>query len=401
MKDNGKWLDVFAWEGTAADGKKMAGLIQATSAASAQNSLLRHHIHILAIKKQRQRRILRRFSASHQAVFFNQLATLLQAGVPLLQTLAMTCTSESCPLPSAIYLTLRDEVMAGNGLAAGLEQFPYYFDALICQLVRAGEKSGTLDTLLSRIALHTEQMNALQRRLVRICLYPIVTLVTALGISLFMLMVVAPRFGAIFEEMHVPLPAYTRTVLLAGNLLRHYFFPIIGFMLAAALWSVLSGKTARRRGQTQFWLHLPVIGTLLQKSISARFTRTLATLLAAGIPLTSALSMTAPATGSRTAEKAIRALQQNINNGQQLHQAMQHQRFFSPLMRQMVEAGEESGTLVKMLEKLSSLLEADVAHYAGLASQLLEPLIMVIPGALIGALIIAMYLPIFKLGNII
>lgn len=336
----------------------------------------------------------KRLTAEKQAIFFTRLAALLQAGIPLLSALDILSPRDKQDPLQAIFPVLREEVVSGNGLAAGLQKFPFHFDPVTCYLVEAGEQSGTLGVLTGKISFHKQKMAALHRKLVQACFYPTLTLVLAGAITLFMLSVVTPKFAALFHEMRLPLPAVTRCVLNLGAFMKKAALPLL-------LLACLTGGFLRRqhRGIPDSLLRIPIAGGLLQKIILARIASTLAVLFEAGIPLPAALGMTARLAGNSRYAEATHKLAQALSQGSQLHEALQQSSCFPALMQEMIRAGEVTGTLGTLLEKVASLYEREVDHGVQLLGQLLEPLIMSILGVLIGGLVIAMYLPIFSLGN--
>jgi len=296
---------------------------------------------------------------------------------------------------------IKMELEAGNTLSTCLSKFPKFFDTLTCHLIQTGEQSGTLAISLDRIALHKEKLLFIKNKIKQILFYPVIVLLVALAISITMLTVVIPRFAELFQSMHSTLPAFTLAIIHLSDLIRHYYwvslFPIIAIIL---LTYYIQHSPSLKYKIEQFILQLPYLGSLYIKIILSRFCRTLATTFAAGVPINDCLNTIAYANSSNLYGQTILKLRVQITKGQQLHQAMQREKFFPNLLVQMIKVGEESGTLARMLEKIASIYEADIDHWVTMCGHLLEPLIIAILGVLIGGLVVAMYLPIFKLGTV-
>ncbi len=393
----------FYWEGTNSEKKILSGEMIAYSKNLVKMALHKKNIQTTLIKRKRKNIFIRqKLSLYERILFFRQLATLLPAGIPLLQAIQVISQRTDNVGFVTLGTALQTDINAGLGLAAGLRKFPTYFDTMTCHLIEAGEKTGTLDNLLERVATHYEHIAKLRKSIIQALFYPLVTLSIAALITLIMLTVVTPRFTALFNEMHAPLPAFTQAVIVLSNVIRDCFIP---FFISIVFFSLLFSyfKTTRfvRSFSNQLWISLPIIGTFIRKLIVTRFTKSLATLLAASLPLTEALEMLAATTGNIHYEKAIKKMSRIIATGQQLHDAIQHVTLFPPTLHRMIKIGEESGTLEKMLLKSAEFEEATIHHFITTFSQLMEPLIMTILGVLIGSLVIAMYLPIFKLGSVI
>ncbi len=341
-------------------------------------------------------------NAATLRLFFQQLATLIHANLPLRDALHLISLNTDQRSLTHISLALKTHITAGNSFTASLRQFPHVFDRMTCQLIEAGEKTGTLDILLRRIAMHHEARTRQKKRLIQALFYPTITLIIATSITLIMLIFITPRFAELFLAMHAELPAFTRFIIAAGASLRQYFLiASLSILLLIALLLRFRHTKRLRALLDNFYLHCPIYGSMLRHIILARFTRTLATVFAAGIPLTEALALLAPTCGNLRYTAAIYTLQHHLNIGRQLHQAMQQNPLFPAFMCHMVQAGEASGTLETMLITCAENEELTVDHFISLMSQLLEPLIMLILGVLIGGLVIAMYLPIFRLGNVV
>jgi type IV pilus assembly protein PilC len=333
-------------------------------------------------------------------LFFRQFATLITAGVPIAQSCQILANNQEKIILQRILHSLKNSLESGKGLSTALRQYPNYFDALTCQLIQIGEQTGTLDQILLRIAHHKEKKLALNHRIKQILFYPLCTLLITLIVSGIMLFWIVPRFAELFQPMHDKLPWITRQIFFISSVLREHawlmLIPILGLFL---FFYYLKQSKKFRQTLDRFILKLPFIGQLLKKIMLARFSHTLTITLSAGMPILDILKMLVNLSHHHDHTKAMIKLQTEIARGQQLHSAMHTSSFFPAMMIQMVRVGEESGKLENMLEKMATLYETDADQLIARLSQLLEPLIMVILGVLIGGLVIAMYLPIFKLGT--
>jgi len=348
------------------------------------------------------KKLNKRIPALDLILFFRQLAALITAGIPIVQSCEMLCKNQKNTSLQRVITLIKINMEAGNALSWCLSQFPRYFEPLICHLIETGEQSGTLPIMLDRIALHKENLLSLKNKIKQSLFYPTIVLLVALGVSITMLTVVIPRFAELFQSMHSSLPIFTLGVIHLSELIRTYYWLALFPSLAILLLAYYSHHSASLRCRIErLILQTPYFGPIYAKTILTRFCRTLATTFAAGIPISESLKTIAYANGSIFYAQTILQLRAQIVKGQQLHQAMQRQLFFPPLLVQMVKIGEESGTLERMLEKIASIYEADVGYFISNCGHLLEPLIIAILGVLIGGLVIAMYLPIFKLGTVL
>ncbi len=335
-------------------------------------------------------------------IFFRQLSTLISSQIPIIQGLTILYHTQSHKIFRQILMKIKIDIEAGHAFSICLSKYPQYFDTFTRHLISTGEQSGTLAFALDRIALHKENLLAIKAKIKRAFIYPAIVLIVALCVTLIMLTIVIPRFAELFKNMHSDLPAFTRTIIYVSDFIRSdywiFAFPLIViiFLLHCVKRSPFLQYQIERLG-----FQLPYFGTLYIKLILSRFCRSLATTYTAGIPISESLNMIAYANGSSYYAQIILKLRSQITKGQQLHQAMQRQLFFPHLLTTMIKIGEESGTLDKMLEKIANIYESEIDHELSICSQMLEPLIIAILGVLIGGLVIAMYLPIFKLGTAI
>ncbi|SRR5579883_136002 len=347
-------------------------------------------------------KFLQKISALDIAIFFRQLATLTTAGIPIIQSFEIIKRSqEKIPLKKLIH-SVKNEIEEGQNLVHSFKKFPDFFDHLTCHLIHVGEQTGKIDTIFQRIAHYKEKSLALKKQIKRAIFYPALVFMISSIISILMLTCVVPRFAELFREMHGSLPYFTKLVITLSDLCCHNLWLGIFPIILVIFFSMALKKSIQLKQQIdQLLIHIPVIGNAIKKIILARLSRSLAITFAAGVPLTDALKIVATACGNSLFTKQFMILRSRIISGEQLHHAMQSLTLFPIMLVQMIKIGEESGTLDQMLEKIADLYESDIEQMVALLSQLLEPLIMVILGVLIGGLVIAMYLPIFKLGTVI
>ena len=395
----------YAWHGTDASGAAVSGQMSGRSPAYVRAGLQRQGIRVARLRpaggldwrwpKAREKR--------DPAGFSRQLATLLKAGVPLLQAFEVMGRSGCDAGQAALLQRLQQDVGAGLGMADAMQRQPSWFDGLYCNLVRVGEQSGTLDRQLEQLAGMLEQRQALFKKVRKAMLYPLLLLLTGLGVSAILLLEVIPRFQSLFAGFDAALPAFTQWVIdLSTGLGRHA--PLLLITSVALCLGV--NALYRKHAPARLWisrqvLRLPVFGRLIAQAALARFARSLATAYAAGVPLLDALGAVAGACGGDLQQQAVLRLRQGMANGQGLHQAMAAEPMFPPLLIQLTAIGESSGTLDQMLDKAASHYEEQVSQSLDQLTSLLEPAIVAILGVLVGGLVVAMYLPIFQLGSLI
>ncbi|MDZ3993866.1 type II secretion system F family protein [Pseudomonas sp. Teo4] len=396
---------LYTWHGTHADGTPVSGKTAGRSPAYVRAGLLRRGIRVVRVQragspgwqwpKAREK--------TDAPGFSRQLATLLKAGVPLLQAFEVMGRSGCSAGQAALLARLKQDVASGLGLADALQRHPAWFDSLYCNLVRVGEHSGTLDRQLEQLAGMLEQRQTLRKRVRKAMLYPLLLLLTGLGVSALLLLEVIPRFQNLFAGFNAELPAFTQWVIDLSTALGRYApgLSIGGIILAFGMHRLYQQRASVRLWITRYALRLPVFGKLLGHAALARFARSLATAYAAGVALLDALATVAKVSGDDMHEQAILRLRQGMANGQGLHQAMASEPLFPPLLVQLVAIGESSGTLDLMLEKAASHYEEQVSQALDQLTSLLEPAIVLVLGVLVGGLVVAMYLPIFQLGSLI
>lgn len=337
------------------------------------------------------------------AVFSRQMATMMKAGVPLVQAFDIVADGLENPNMKKLVLQIRDSVAAGGGFANSLKEHPKYFDELFCNLVDAGEQAGALETMLDRIATYKEKTEALKAKIKKALTYPIAVVVVAIVVTGILLVKVVPQFAETFSGFGAELPAFTLFVLYLSELAQAYWFIVLIGMIAG----VFIFKEAARRSPAvayaidKYLLRLPIIGKILYLSVMARFARTLATTFAAGVPLIDALTSVAGAAGNKIYSDAIIKVREDVSTGIQLNTALKARAIFPTLLIQMAAIGEESGALDAMLDKVAVYYEEAVDNMVDTLTSLLEPIIMSVLGVLVGGLLIAMYLPIFQLGAVV
>jgi type IV pilus assembly protein PilC len=390
----------FSWEGRDRAGKILKGDMRASGEAVVQSVLRRQGIAVVKVKRQRAG-LGGKISEKDITLFTRQLATMMKAGVPLLQAFDIVGKGHSNPAVARLLLDVKTEVETGSALATAFRKYPLYFDALFCNLVGAGEAAGILDSLLDRLATYKEKILAIKSKIKSALFYPISIIVVAFIITAVIMIFVIPAFKDLFSSFGADLPAPTLFVMAVSDYFVKYWYLIFGG-IGFGVWFFF--YTWRRSARMQasmdrMFLKLPVFGDVIRKATMARWTRTLATMFAAGVPLVEALDSVGGASGNFVYVEATKKIQQEVSTGTSLTVAMQNSNVFPNMVIQMVAIGEESGSLDAMLSKVSDFYEAEVDDAVEALSSLMEPMIMVVLGTLIGGMVIAMYLPIFKLGQ--
>ncbi len=394
----------FLWEGTDNRGNKVKGRKVAASEAAVRALLRKEGVVPVKIRKQSalfQKR--GKVTAGDIALFSRQLATMLQAGIPLVQAFDIVGAGHDNPAVQKLILGIKADLESGTALAEALAKHPLYFDDLFVNLVTAGEQAGALDTLLDKIATYKEKTEAIKKKIKKALFYPAAVMVVALIVSAILLIFVIPQFESLFKGFGADLPSFTRMVIDLSVFLRSkgwLVILVVGGGIAGYLYARKRSKPMRE-AEDRFMLKMPIIGNILEKAAIARFARTLSTMFSAGVPLVEALQSVAGATGNIVFEKAVLAMRDEVSTGQRLQRAMENTGLFPNMVIQMVAVGEESGSLDEMSAKVADFFEADVDNAVDSMSSLLEPLIMAVLGVLVGGLVVAMYLPIFKMGAVV
>jgi len=398
---------IFAYKGTDKSGRKTKGEIASTNANVAKAELRKQGINATKVTKKNVgfniASIGARVKPADIALFTRQLATMMKAGVPLVQSFEIVADGIDNPPMKDLILKIRDEVSSGNSFANAIKTQPEHFDDLFCNLIDAGEQSGALETMLDRLATYKEKTEALKAKINSAMKYPIAILIVAGVVSGILLVKVVPQFESIFAGFGADLPAFTQMVVDMSEFAQEWWFA--GVIVVAVLY--FSYREAHKRskairdGQERLSLKLPVIGDILDKSCIARYTRTLSTTFSAGVPLVDALDSVAGAAGNVVYLEAINTIKEDVSSGIQLNASMRQQNLFPSMVIQMVAIGEESGALDSMLDKAATYYEEMVDNAVEGLTSLMEPIIMSVLGVVIGGLIIAMYLPIFSMGEAI
>jgi type IV pilus assembly protein PilC len=389
----------FLWEGKDKGGKVVRGEIRAQGVALVNATLRRQGIVVTKVKRQR---IGRGGSVGEKdiALFTRQLATMMKAGVPLLQSFEIVGKGASNPAVARLVLAIKTEVETGSTLAAAFRKYPLHFDALFCNLVAAGEAAGILETLLDRLAIYKEKILAIKGKIKSALFYPVAIIAVAFVITAVIMIFVIPAFKSVFASFGADLPGPTLVVMAISEYFVQYWW-LIGIVVGGSIWGFL--EAWKRSLSVQIFmdrlsLKMPIFGAVIRKSTIARWTRTLSTMFAAGVPLVEALESVGGASGNYVYLVATKQIQGEVSTGTSLTAAMLNANVFPPMVIQMVSIGEETGALDSMLSKVADFFEAEVDDAVEALSSLMEPLIMVVLGTLIGGMVVAMYLPIFKLG---
>jgi type IV pilus assembly protein PilC len=396
----------FEWRGMNHLGEKTNGMIHASNPHAAKAFLRKQGIVVRSLRKKR-RPLLEGFqskiSSSTVSLFSRQMAGMLQAGIPLIQSLDIVTKGLTNLRMKQIVITIKKDLESGLSLSSALSKFPIYFNELYCRLVDAGEKSGTLDVMLDKIAHYKEKIETVKKKVKKALTYPTAVLIISFFVTTALLMFVVPQFELLFNSFGADLPVMTRGIITLSEGIQSYWYILIG-LLGTLAYGVLYGKRHSATVSYQldrFLLKIPMIGSILMKSSIARLTRTLAIMFSAGLPLIEALQTASGVTGNLLYTHATKAMCQDVSNGLSLRVSMQNTQRFPDLVIQMIAIGEESGTLENMLSKAADYYEDEVNHAVDTLTTLLEPIIMTILGVLVGSLVVAMYLPMFKLGSVV
>lgn len=398
--------DIFIYKGIDKKGNKVQGEMSGPSSALIKAQLVKQGIRAKSVRKKPKPLFgggKKKVKPMDIALFTRQMATMMKAGVPLVQSFDIVAGGTDNLGLRSLIMHIKDDVAAGGGFAPSLRKHPKYFDDLFCNLVESGEQSGALETMLDRIATYKEKTEQLKAKIKKALTYPIAVVIVALVVTGILLVKVVPQFAETFSSFGANLPAFTLFVLHLSEMAQKYwFFILLGIIGGVLIFSHLK-KTNRnfRASVDRITLKLPVIGDIVFQSIIARFARTLSTTFAAGVPLIDALQSVAGATGNLQYEKAVLSVRDEVSTGTQLNTAMLRTNLFPAMLLQMTTIGEESGALDEMLDKAANYYEEAVDNLVDSLTSLLEPIIMSILGVLVGGLMIAMYLPIFQLGQVV
>ncbi|MCP5165367.1 MAG: type II secretion system F family protein [Pseudomonadales bacterium] len=398
--------DTFVWNGIDRSGRSSTGEIRAATPAMAKAQLRRQGIQPKNVRKKSKPLFGgqgKPIKPADIAVFTRQLATMLKAGVPLVQSFDIVAEGAEKPRMKELVSNVRNDVASGSGLAPSLAKYPRLFDDLFCSLVASGEDSGTLETMLDRVATYKEKTEQLKAKIKKALTYPTAVVVVAIVVTAILLIKVVPQFAETFRSFGSDLPAFTLFVLHISNFVQKWWFVIL-LMIVAAIFLFREAKLRSVKFAEfldRLILRAPIFGAIVHDSVIARFSRTLATTFAAGVPLVDALESTAGAAGNSVYAKAIRQIKDDVTSGSTLYSSTKATGLFPNMLLQMMSIGEESGALDEMLDKVANHYEEAVDNAVDSLSSLMEPMIMAILGVLVGGLMVAMYLPIFMLGSVI
>jgi len=401
-KSKGTKEFVFEWEGKDRSGKQVRGETRAGGEHQVQATLRRQGVMATKIKKRRMRSG-KTIKPKDLAIFTRQLATMMKAGVPLLQAFDIVGRGNPNPSVTKLLNEIRTDVETGTSLSVAFRKFPLYFDNLYCNLIEAGESAGILDQLLDRLAVYMEKTEAIKSKIKSALMYPISVLVVAFVVTAVIMIFVVPAFKEVFSNFGADLPAPTLVVIAISEIFVKYWWLIFGGLGGGVYFFMEAWKRNEKMQHImdRVLLKMPIFGVLVDKSCIARWTRTLSTMFAAGVPLVEALDSVGGAAGNSVYELGTKKIQQEVSTGTALTVAMTNTNLFPSMVLQMCAIGEESGSIDHMLGKAADFYEAEVDDMVAGISSLMEPIIIVILGTVIGGIVVAMYLPIFKLGQVV
>ena len=400
-------MPTFSYDGVDRKGAKVKGELPARNMQLAKVTLRKQGITIKNIREKRKNLLeglmKKKVSTLDITIFTRQLATMMKAGVPLVQSFEIVAEGLDNPTMREVVLGIKGEVEGGNTFAGALKKYPQYFDQLFCSLVESGEQSGALETMLDRVAIYKEKSELLKQKIKKAMKYPIAVIVVALIVTVILMVKVVPVFSEMFSSFGADLPAFTQMVFGMSNWTQKYWF-ILLIAIAITITAFMETKKRSKKFRDtldKMALKAPIFGDLVYKAIIARYSRTLSTTFAAGVPLIDALQSTAGATNNVVYEEAVMRIRDDVSTGQQLQFAMRATNLFPSMAIQMVAIGEESGALDAMLDKVATHFENEVDNAVDGLTSMMEPLIMAVLGVLVGGLVIAMYLPIFQMGSVV
>ena len=394
----------YIWEGTDKKGKRLKGRMLGISEAAVKADLRKQGVVAKRVRKESQLfKGGKKIVAEDIALFARQLATMLQAGIPMVQCFDIIGNGHDKPSMQKLVLAIKSEVEAGTSLHEALAKHPLYFDDLFVNLVEAGEHAGALETLLDKVATYKEKTEALKKKIKKALFYPTAVLAVAVIVTIILLIFVIPQFESLFKGFGADLPAFTQMVINLSRFVqaKGIYIGVVAGAGGYAFFYFKKRSRPMRRTLDRMLLKAPVVGPIMVKAAIARYARTLSTMFAAGVPLVEALTSVAGATGNIVYEEATLKIRDEVSTGNRLQRSMETTGLFPNMVIQMIAVGEESGSLDSMAAKVADFYEADVDAAVDAMSSLLEPLIMAILGVLVGGLVIAMYLPIFKLGAVV
>jgi type IV pilus assembly protein PilC len=400
----------FQWTGINAQGKRIDGVIQAIDLKDAQSELVKIGIQVISLQ------VKRGFNFSNQKIFSRNkkikpkdillftryISTMLTAGLPIVQSLDIISKDQENPAIQEMILTIKNNIAGGKTLAESFKLYPQHFNDLYCNLISSGEKSGTLEKILKRLGNYLERTETLKKKVKKALIYPIAIMTVALAVSLVLLIFVVPQFQKMFASFGAELPFFTRMIVNLSNFLRAYWWLLLFLAVGGsiALKRYIASSEPTQLYIDRYALKIYIIGNVMQKSVVARFARTLATTLEAGMPIVESMKAMSLIMGNKVYSKAVMDVCNEVVNGKQLSVAMESTKLFPNMAIQMIAVGEASGSLSEMLNKVADYYEEEVNNIVDNLSSLLEPVIMVVLGLIVGSFVVAMYLPIFKIGSL-
>ena len=393
---------IFEWEGKDRNGKTVRGELRAAGEHQVQATLRRQGILVTKVRKRRMRSG-KKIAPKDIAIFTRQLATMMKAGVPLLQSFDIVGRGSTNPSVAKLLNDIRTDVESGSSLSSAFRKHPLYFNTLYCNLVEAGETAGILEDLLDRLAIYMEKTEAIKSKIKSALMYPIAVIIVAFVVVTLIMIFVIPAFKSVFENFGADLPAPTLFVIAMSEFFVSYWY-IIFIGIFGGLYFFLQSWKRNEKMQIfmdRILLQIPIFGNLIEKSVIARWTRTLSTMFAAGVPLVESLDSVGGAAGNYIYKSATQKIQQEVSTGTSLTNAMSNANVFPSMVIQMTAIGEESGSIDHMLGKAADFYEAEVDEMVAGLSSLMEPIIIVFLGTIIGGIVVSMYLPIFKLGSVV
>lgn len=396
----------FIWSAVNRKGQSVSGEIKADSLSQAKAELIRQGLIVKKIKKENESilaKYTQKITAADIAVMTRQVTTMLTAGVPFVQTLQLLAGSHDKKPMRELLSTICGDIESGIPPSQAFRQHPRFFDDLYCDLLASGEQTGSLEIVFNRIAIYKEKSEALKSKIKKALFYPVTVIFIALAVSAILLLYVVPQFDDIFKSFGAELPAFTQLIINISHAVSKYWYMIFGgmFIIAATYIYLYREKQSVRDATDRVLIRLPIFGVIVEKASLARYARTLATTFAAGLPLIEGLVAAAGSAGNAVFRNAILSVRNEVIAGMQMHIAMRTTDVFPEMVTQMVMIGEESGSIDEMLNKIAGIYEQQVDDTVDALSSLIEPLIMVVLGVLVGGMVIAMYLPIFKLGSVV
>ena len=393
---------IFEWEGKDRNGKIVRGELRAAGEHQVQATLRRQGILVTKVRKRRMRSG-KKIAPKDIAIFTRQLATMMKAGVPLLQSFDIVGRGSTNPSVAKLLNDIRTDVESGSSLSSAFRKHPLYFNTLYCNLVEAGETAGILEDLLDRLAIYMEKTEAIKSKIKSALMYPIAVIIVAFVVVTLIMIFVIPAFKSVFENFGADLPAPTLFVIAMSEFFVSYWYIIFIGIFGGLYFFFQSWKRNEKMQMfmDRILLQIPIFGNLIEKSVIARWTRTLSTMFAAGVPLVESLDSVGGAAGNYIYKSATQKIQQEVSTGTSLTNAMSNANVFPSMVIQMTAIGEESGSIDHMLGKAADFYEAEVDEMVAGLSSLMEPIIIVFLGTIIGGIVVAMYLPIFKLGAVI